>query len=389
MRCSEYAALCLALCILFLLCAPAAGGPSIKLRVTAEQANIRQGPDISSTVLSQVAEGTVLEAERKEGEWFAVWVEKEEGGFLLGYVHESLVMVIEAPEKKEREEPVVEEPAREKLEEKKPPPPPAPPLLTEPEKKRYILALWFGGRYAPVGDLNEGAEGMVPYFKSLLGAEGTGKIEALHWGYVIGLNFQVPLSSGFFVSYGVEYFSAKKPSSVEFNESSPAGLYFTRPELTVVPLSLSLVYHPLSVISIKAGLDFNWARCVYFYRFEQGDSWQLWRGAASAGSLGFHIGLGMDWAAHPNVALTAEVIYRQGKVKELEGEGSFQSSTGVDSLEQGDLYFFRFKTARKGYVPQVFIREQDPSGEPDVIDARHAALDLSGISLRLGIKFKF
>ena len=63
---------------------PRSGDAGIKLRVTAEQANVREKPDIVSAILQQFPEGATLEAERKEGEWYAVLLEKEGGGFVLG-----------------------------------------------------------------------------------------------------------------------------------------------------------------------------------------------------------------------------------------------------------------------------------------------------------------
>src|SRR4030043_2035257 len=89
--------------VIMILVGGTAWGGGIKLRVAAEQANIREKPDIMSAILQQLPEGATLEAERKEGEWYAVLVEKEEGGFILGYVHESLVMVIEAAPPQQRE----------------------------------------------------------------------------------------------------------------------------------------------------------------------------------------------------------------------------------------------------------------------------------------------
>jgi len=38
----------------------------MKIKVTAEQANLREKPDIGSGIVQQIPEGTVLEADRKE-----------------------------------------------------------------------------------------------------------------------------------------------------------------------------------------------------------------------------------------------------------------------------------------------------------------------------------
>ena len=77
-----------------LAAAQAAPGP-VKIKVTAEQANLREKPDIGSGIVQQIPEGTVLDADRKEGEWYFVRYTLEDGGVIGGYIHESLVQVVE------------------------------------------------------------------------------------------------------------------------------------------------------------------------------------------------------------------------------------------------------------------------------------------------------
>ncbi|HSA94563.1 MAG TPA: SH3 domain-containing protein, partial [Acidobacteriota bacterium] len=67
---------------------------TMKVKVTAEQANLREKPDIGSGIVQQIPEGTVLEADRKEGEWFYVRYTLEDGGVIGGWIHESLVEVV-------------------------------------------------------------------------------------------------------------------------------------------------------------------------------------------------------------------------------------------------------------------------------------------------------
>src|SRR5512136_3112683 len=66
-----------------------------KIKVTAEQANLREKPDIGSSIVQQIPEGTVLDADKKEGEWYFVRYALEDGGVIGGWIHESLVEVVE------------------------------------------------------------------------------------------------------------------------------------------------------------------------------------------------------------------------------------------------------------------------------------------------------
>lgn len=85
------------LCLALVVTAQETPARTIKLRVSAEQANLREKPDIGSAVVQQIPEGTVLEADKKEGEWYLVRYTLEDGGVIAGYIHESLVVVESQP----------------------------------------------------------------------------------------------------------------------------------------------------------------------------------------------------------------------------------------------------------------------------------------------------
>jgi opacity protein-like surface antigen len=377
-----------------------AWGGGIKLRVSAEQANIREKPDIMSVILQQLPEGATLEAERKEGEWYAVMVEKEEGGFILGYVHESLVMVIEAapPQQRERaeeQEPAVARPVEEKREE----PHRLTPQTTlgptgRDKRERMGVVFWLGGRHAAVGDLNDGAEGLAQYYESRLSAAGDGEVEKLHFGYLLGAEVRIPLASGFYLSLGAEHSSGEASSSIAYKEGSSEALYCTKPWLRITPISFALLYYPLRFIYVKAGIDYTFARCAYFYRFsypdpyEQTDFWQEWKGEASSSGFGYQLGLGLEWSLGSRVSLIAEAAYRHGRLDDLEGEDFYQESTNYESHERGTLYRIQASAGGPETYPLVFIRDRQPS-EAGVVDFRRAELDLSGYSLRLGLKVRF
>jgi hypothetical protein len=389
------------LALVILVGAAAVWGGGIKLRVTAEQANVREKPDIMSAILQQLPEGATLEAERKEGEWYAVLVEKEEGGFMLGYVHESLVIVIEEalqvqPQQEERgEEPAVAKPVEEKREEPRWLPPQALPVPAEKEKgERLSVVIWLGGRHAAVGDLNDGAEGLARYFESRLAAAGDRQVEALHFGYLLGAEVRILLSSRLSLSLGAEYSSSEATSSVSFKEGSEGALYTTKPWLRTTPIGVAFLYYPLRFLYMKAGLDYTFASCSYFYRFshpnpdEQTEFWQSWTGKASSSGFGYQLGLGLEWPVGSRLSLLAEAAFRLGRLGDLEGEDFYQESTKYQSRERGTLYRIQATAGGPEIFPLVFIRDREPT-EAGVVGVRKAELDLSGYSLRLGLKVRF
>lgn len=371
---------------LFLLVAAGAlRSEPIKLKVTAEQANIRERPDISSAILQQVPEGAVLEADYKQGEWFAVRVDKEGGGFVIGYVHESLVKVIEgetvpqvqAPPEKQK---IEEKPLAERKEEPRPAP--------SPQKERLSLVLWLGKRYISVGDLNEGAKGLAQYYDSTLGIRGKGDVNAVHFGSFYGVDVRFPLASGFYFSIGGEYYSCRAASTVTYAEGSVEALYTTEPRVRVIPISVSLLFYPTRSVYLKAGLDYSFARCSYFYRFEKAGFWQEWEGSANSSGLGYQFGAGLERKILSSISVVAEAAYRHARISGLEGEAKYRDSATPETQEKGKLYKFDFRTAGLDTVPFVFIREKKPT-EAGVMSVREAELGLNGISLRLGIRVFF
>jgi opacity protein-like surface antigen len=396
--------------VLFLLLNHFAGtanlwAAGIKLRVAAEQANIRERPDITSPILQQLPEGATLEAERKEGEWYAVLLEKEEGGSVLGYVHESLVVVVEplpaeppGEEQVKEAKPEKERPAQKPVEQPKeeprsmlPPVRPAP--ARAPREDRPALAFWGGGRYAAVGDLNAGAKGLARYYEARLAAAGEGNVKALHFSYLFGAEARLPLALGFSFSLGAEYGSGESPGSVVYKDGSQEVSLTTKPRVRAIPISLALVYYPLPVFYLKAGADYTFARCNYTYRLtkinsgSKTESWQEWTGEASSSGFGWLTGVGLDWNVTSGLSMAVEIAYRHSRLADFGGEGLYQESTAYQSTEKGKLYYIQVDTGTAEVVPLVFIREKKPS-EAGVLAARKAELDLSGFSLKLGIKFQ-
>jgi hypothetical protein len=380
----------------------------ITLQVTAEQANIREKPDIMSPVLQQVATGGILEAERKEGEWYAVRVDLDTGGTVIGYVHESLVRVVGGTPATTRPTPkVVKEPPQEEVkalpaepkETPKPPPPvpaapkPAPEQRMgrpsrESENPRASLTLWYGGRYAVVGDLNDGAKGMSDFFASQLGVKKSADVGSVHLGRFFGAEYRHPLVRGLDVAIGAEYFSAERASTVNFEGRPATTLFQTTPSVRVIPVSLSLVFYPVSNIYVKAGADLAIAHCEYLYRFEEGDNFREWQGKANAIGLGYALAAGMEWRVAGPVSVLAEAGYRRTRVGGLDGEEIYRESGKTDVQTKGTLYFFREAASASLTVPQVFIRAAIPAGA-GVVEARKAELSLSGLSLRVGLKVAF
>jgi len=118
------------------------------------------------------------------------------------------------------------------------------------------------------------------------------------------------------------------------------------------------------------------------------ESWQEWTGEASSSGFGYLAGLGYDWNLTSGLSLTAEMVYRHSRLADFGGEDVYKESSAYESIEKGKLYYIQVDTGTAEVVPLVFIREKRPT-EAGVMDVRKAELDLSGFSLKLGVRVRF
>jgi len=355
----------------------------IKLKVVAEQANIRLEPDISSIIIRQVPQGTILNATEKREDWFAVLITPKEGTTVSGYVHESLVILIEPiPEK------II--PPKEKEEAK----PVHIPQTIEPDEPRekspfqWTLAVLAGGNYLSGGDFNRGIIGIADLYQDILGAGGEGEVEPVHLGYVFGMDVTFSLSDS--LSWGIraEHFQGKNESEVDYSQGLSSSALLIQPNLQATPINLFLSYTPAPYLYVKGGISYTFARCSYTYRLESDELIQQREGKATAGGAGLSGSLGFIRHLSSSLSFFAEIAGRYATIKGFKGNEEFQDSTGASSAEKGRLYLAQMQILADRTHPVLFIRETRPN-EAGIISAEEARIDLSGVSVVFGLRFHF
>jgi len=371
--------------------------PTFKIKITAEQANIRDTPDIGSPVVQQLPEGSVLEAEKKQGEWYLVRFTRDDGLVARGYIHESLVREIEAvptmPVEETRVEPVKkvdEKPEPERPEDRPAPPPPAPRRASAefPAAKTFGFSVLAGANFAAVGDLNTGARGLADYYSAVLGIPGTGNVAGLHLTYILGAEISYSLMPGLFATFGMDYFAGRRSSRMEFAAGATPDVLRTRPRVQALPVKLGLAYYPLPYVYLKGGLQYYFVSANYLYRFEKNLYWQEWQGDAKARGIGASVGAGAEYEFYPGLFFVGEAEFRFARFGGFTGKDITINSEGEAYTEQGTLYYFLAEAAGQGAYPLVFIRGDLPT-EPGVSGAREARVNLNGMSLKFGIRVRF
>jgi hypothetical protein len=370
-----------------------------QLKVVSEIANIRQNPDIGSAIIQQLPQGTVLEATQKQGEWYVIQLRLDDEKILSGYVHESLVTLIGGPTPEEvkivepvKEVPVKEEPAEiEEVDELRPVK--VPPQIQEspppaPEYSKFRISFSGGMTYMLGGDLNEGAIGLGDYYAASLGESKSGMVSPVRTGYIFEVEMNISLSAKVLLNLGGAFLSGKKESRIEYPEGTYVEVYTTRPQIRSLPARLSISFYPNPAFYIKLGGEYHFAKCSYFYRYEEADFWQEWKGDANGQGLGVFGGLGIEANPTGNVRFFLETLGRYCKITDFSGMDEYKDSTGSQSTENGTLYIYQGHITEGESYPLLYIRERTPS-EAGVSDAKAATIDLSGFEVRVGIRFKF
>jgi hypothetical protein len=357
----------------------------MKVKVTAEQANLREKPDIGSSIVQQIPEGTVLEADKKEGEWFLVRYTLEDGGVIGGYIHESLVVVVEQA----AAEPARRTPERETSQRL----PAAATGTIKPTGRSgpasfLEFSLSGGVGWTAPRDLNDGAQGFADTNGASLGLPVSGPVDALHLATLVGLELSYRVSPWLSLGIGVDYFWGANRGRVGFTDGIFSETLETRPSFSAVPVKFGVRFYPGKGFYIRGSLGVYSVKAGYLYRLERGLNWQEWKGSATAHRLGAEAAFGGDWKVGANTSFFVEAGFRMASFSGLSGQDVYRNSNLDTLTEEGTLYFIRKEGADSRVYPQLFVGDSHLA-EEGVVDHRRAVINLSGMAARAGFRYRF
>jgi outer membrane protein W len=256
------------------------------------------------------------------------------------------------------------------------------------------------------GSINKHLRTYDTYLSEMTDYRG-GETKALHLGSDLEGEIRWKISPKFALSAGTGYFFGKNKSYFEFWGPFPFHLpfehgqsYIISPRIKTIPLKIGINYtfpsrsriNPFFDIGIgyyfsKATLyKAHWSSCYgpEFLIFTKEEKFDL-----KARGFGFHGGLGVEYNLANNLALVIEVQGRYSRTR-LTGRSisSIWEMAWVE--EEGDLFIGERDLLGEGYgerCPDLIVSQSRPSGD-EFQNIRTAVLDLSGISLRVGMRIK-
>jgi len=325
--------------------------------------------------------------------WIRVPSIQDNGETINGYVHESLVTEIKPPAA-EKEEEKPKRKAEESVELKAAK---APKTIIGKQKTGpqaiskappFSISFSGGGNFVAGGDINKGAEGWANYNLDNLQVESLQNFKPVHLSYIFGGEISFPINEDLSFGIGADFLFGRKNSSFELSGVSPATSLTVRPEVQALPLRLFLSCSVLPQLYVKSGIEYFMAKCSYLYRYEEGEAWKEWKGDSRSRGLGIMAGLGYTISINSNISLFIETSGRIAKLNNFKGTDTFKDSEGQEYTEEGALYIFEDQISKDVSYPILFIRDKKPS-EAGVSNPKKATIDFSGVSLKIGIKFRF
>jgi hypothetical protein len=266
--------------------------------------------------------------------------------------------------------------------------------------KKFSLTLSGGYGTTTGGDIPKVMDGMNAKIRDLAAATDftvADTLEIAKWGPELEAEFLFRPARNFGVSFGTGYLRKAENTRVAAELEGLAGIALDwTVTYQVIPLKLSGYYFfeigSKMTAYAKAGIGYYFGRMTYTIRTEETllgvTVWDQNVGEATAGGLGFHGGLGLEYPLSAAFALFVEASGRYVSLKDWSVDNNHSSAWESES-EAGTFWYAEERDEALGkYYPTLQMFEDRPAGS-DLRNVREAAFDFSGFALKAGVKISF
>lgn len=248
------------------------------------------------------------------------------------------------------------------------------------------------------GDINaviKSKDNMLKDLASIYGYTKEGALEKINWGLNFEGEFILNLTDNLGIGLGSGYIQWKKRSTASLIVDTLGTVNNNgEPNITAIPIKISVYYfYP---VASKMNVFLNGGVGYYFGKITLSleediistsivDVWQVFK--VKDNGIGFHGGIGFEYNIVQNIAFFVEGAGRYAKLKDWKGEVTYKD--WLDQLTEkrsGTFWYYEFERYGK-YYPNVDIKEDKPT-DPHFKNLRKFECNLSGISLKVGIRIK-
>jgi hypothetical protein len=222
-------------------------------------------------------------------------------------------------------------------------------------------------------------------------------LEIAKWGPELEAEFLFRPTRNFGVSFGIGYLRKADDTRVAAEIEGLAGISLDwTTTYKVIPLKLSGYYFfkvgSKMTAYAKAGIGYYFGRMTYTVRTEETllgiTVWDQSAGEATAGGLGFHGGVGVEYPLSTAFAFFIEAAGRHVSLKDWSVENNYSTAWESESETGTFWYAEELDTALGKYYPTLQMHEVRPA-DPDLRNVRAADLQFSGFALKAGVKISF
>jgi hypothetical protein len=267
------------------------------------------------------------------------------------------------------------------------------PVYAEKYKRQIDLKVSGGWCYLDLEDWNAFHEGWNESRRKSMEAAGGMVIsenQPLHWGWEMEGEFCFHLGSQFSVSLGTGYIHGKVADSAETLADETRAKNFQDFRVRAIPLKAKGYYilslSPRTQIALGGGPSYYFTRFKRFYRREPGTGYWIESDFSGNGSgFGLEASVSLEYLLKKHISIIIEGSGRYAKISGITGTRDRIDSNNWSDAIEGSYYTLERERSPGEWYPVVNIDTMAPSGE-GTRNVRDAAIDLSGFSIRLGIK---
>lgn len=273
-------------------------------------------------------------------------------------------------------------------------------------KSKFSINLKGGLSYLPDGDINRHLKTYDTYLSEMTDNE-RNEIKIVNYFSNLEGELRWDISSKYALSIGIGYIYGENENYFEFQGPFPfqsifdsSQNYIIKSGVKTIPLKLGIYY----TVPLRSRINLFFDTGIGYYISKSSLYKQHWSSSyggyliiytkeerynLTANTFGFHAGAGFEFDIANNLALLLEIQGRYARIN-LKGNKTSSVWEALWVEEEGNLYIGERNLADEGYgehCPDLIISRFWPSGD-EFQNIRKAVLDLSGFSLRVGIRIK-
>jgi len=222
----------------------------------------------------------------------------------------------------------------------------------------------------------------------------TGEFKKINMGLEFEGEIIWDLNETFGIGFGVGYIRRSSDSDMSLSIADLANMsYSIEPIISVIPINLSLyLFPPISPfmnIYLYGGFGYYIGKLTATSKMVTDGYWDKSESELKDKALGIHVGVGLEFNIAPKIAIFIEGKGRHCELSDWEGDSTLTDSDGWTESESGTMWYYEAQDLDIGkWYSEIVLQEDKPIGY-DIRNIRKFVTNLSGISLRTGIRIKF